>query len=479
VQTKSWQKDFRSINSLNKEVKYKVLLLNQNSLDSYMIEKFLPKDDGFYILRASTILEALKILNYVKIDIVIIDDKFDQNIKDILTKLSLLQSNCETSVMILLSNEYEKSLVEKFSNNIDFIKKPIDENIFKHRVNLNLIKKSSNLSRSYFTKVATTKLEQFRDSISIYHDIFNNDEQMMLIFDPKKSIFLESNLSFEKNFTNIDFLNRIINNKRIYREFFPYIDNPSYINNYDLDTFLKIVDESLDFNYSLKVKNSFKEYSFTTIFKDIYVDGNRYYLIKLIDLYDYIDSDKKNSNISLKESNLSSFKDDFLSLRGLLTKESFKNKKDIKDLLYKISSKLSIVCDDEKIIDDFKIHDLNDIYKILVNKGLEHQNMNIKINSKDVSSLKSEDTQSDFLAKIDENLFLKFLSLLFENSSNDIDILIYNTKDTIIVEYSYNSEEKFIKKDNLKEYLNKLGINMEIVNENEKIIVVINIPKNI
>lgn len=480
MQTKSWQKELNSQNEKSK-IKYKVLLLNQNSLDSYLIEKFLPKEDGYNIFKASSLIEALKILNYVQIDLVIVDDKFEDDIDNILTKLSHLDKNSNRSVMILLSDDYEHSLMDRFSKNIDFVKKPLEKNLFLHRVRLNLFDKKRSFSdTSYFVKSANSKLNEFKEYISIYHNIFQDDEQMMLIFDPKEAIFLEANLAFERNFTNVKFLNKIVKNRKIYREFFPYMDSANYINHYEIDSFLELLEDSLDFNYSLKIKDGFREYSFTTIFKEFYVGAKRYYLIKLIDLYDYVnDSNSDSAKVTLKESNLSSFKDEFISLRELLKKEKLSKNVAIEELIYKISSKLSIVCDDDKIIDDFHSHNLSDIYKLLVDTGVKYSDLKIKINSKDISSLKEDTIHNDFLTKIDEKVFLKFISTLFENSSKDIDILIYKSKDTIIIEYSYSSDDRFIKKDILKEYLDKLNINLEIVNEDGKIIVVINIPKNI
>jgi len=479
VQTKIYNESLKFDKKADEKKESRILLLNQNSIDCYMIEKFLPKEEGFHIFRASTLIEALKILNYVKIDLVIVDDQFDSNIDDILKKLSLLDKKEHCPVMILLSSKYEKSLVNRFSKNIDFIKKPIDEELLKYRVKLSIDnEKDSLLKESYFAKLAQKRLNQFQDTISIYYDIFKLHEQMMLIFDPKEAIFLEANLAFEKNFTNVAFLNRILKKERVYREFIPYIDEANYINHYDIDSFLNIIEQNLDFNYALRIKNGFNEYSFSTIFKEIYINSDRYYLIKLVDLYDYIKEDKNSSKDELKQSNLNSFKDEFIRLKELLAKEGLKDNK-IQDLIYKISSKLSIVCEDDKILKEVKVHDLQDIYNILLKSGLRYKDKKITINSKEIKDIDSSKLNSDFLTKIDEDLFIEFLSKIFENSADDIDILIYNTHDMIIIEYSYSSEDLFIKKENLKDYIKSLDITLEIVNENDRIIVIINIPKNI
>ena len=474
--------------ALKSTKKYKILVISENSLDIYMIKKYLPKEQGYNILEASSLANALKILNYITLDLIIIDDILHG--KDdgytILKKLSTMQIIKDIPKMLLLTKGYEDRDLPSYNRDFDYVKKPLDGIVFKHRTQL-LIDNSKEVSakKSYFKQLSYQKFLEASSYLGVYHDIFEMDEGMSLIYDRDLNTFVESNSAFENFFTNIRVFNRIVFNKKLVKEYLPYIDESNYINHYKSDEMMDVIIKNLEFNFSLKVKLSFNEYSFSVVAKKIELKGRDLYLIKLINILDYLpksDSEVRSANITLKESNLASFKDEFLKLRSNLQKSQLNNKEHIDKLVYQLSSKLSILCDDSSIIDDYKVINKENIYA-LISKNLKDYDSkySITLNSKKIDENFDENSEVIY-SKVDEKNITRFVKLLLDCYANsDIDMLLYESNETIIMELAFDEanmkEDEILIKD-LTFATKELDATLERVKESKKVIIIVNLPKN-
>ena len=474
--------------ALKSTKKYKILVISENSLDIYMIKKYLPKEQGYNILEASSLANALKILNYITLDLIIIDDILHG--KDdgytILKKLSTMQIIKDIPKMLLLTKGYEDRELPSYNRDFDYVKKPLDGIVFKHRTQL-LIDNSKEVSakKSYFKQLSYQKFLEASSYLGVYHDIFEMDEGMSLIYDRDLNTFVESNSAFENFFTNIRVFNRIVFNKKLVKEYLPYIDESNYINHYKSDEMMDAIIKNLEFNFSLKVKLSFNEYSFSVVAKKIELKGRDLYLIKFINILDYLpksDSEVRSANITLKESNLASFKDEFLKLRSNLQKSQLNNKEHIDKLVYQLSSKLSILCDDSSIIDDYKVINKENIYA-LISKNLKDYDSkySITLNSKKIDENFDENSEVIY-SKVDEKNITRFVKLLLDCYANsDIDMLLYESNETIIMELAFDEanmkEDEILIKD-LTFATKELDATLERVKESKKVIIIVNLPKN-
>jgi len=474
--------------ALKSTKKYKILVISENSLDIYMIKKYLPKEQGYNILEASSLANALKILNYITLDLIIIDDILHG--KDdgytILKKLSTMQIIKDIPKMLLLTKGYEDRDMPSYNRDFDYVKKPLDGIVFKHRTQL-LIDNSKEVSakKSYFKQLSYQKFLEASSYLGVYHDIFEMDEGMSLIYDRDLNTFVESNSAFENFFTNIRVFNRIVFNKKLVKEYLPYIDESNYINHYKSDEMMDAIIKNLEFNFSLKVKLSFNEYSFSVVAKKIELKGRDLYLIKFINILDYLpksDSEVRSANITLKESNLASFKDEFLKLRSNLQKSQLNNKEHIDKLVYQLSSKLSILCDDSSIIDDYKVINKENIYA-LISKNLKDYDSkySITLNSKKIDENFDENSEVIY-SKVDEKNITRFVKLLLDCYANsDIDMLLYESNETIIMELAFDEanmkEDEILIKD-LTFATKELDATLERVKESKKVIIIVNLPKN-
>jgi CheY-like chemotaxis protein len=468
--------------------KHKILVISENSLDIYMIKKYLPKEQGYNILEASSLTNALKILNYITLDLIIIDDTLQgrDDGYSVLKKLSSMQIVKDIPKMLLLTQGYEDRDLPSYNRNFDYVKKPLDEIVFRHRTQL-LIDNSKEVSakRSYFKQLSYQKFLEASSYLGIYHDIFEMDEGMSLIYDRDLNTFVECNLAFENFFTNIRVFNRIIFNKKLVKEYIPYIDESNYINHYKSSEMMDAIVKNLEFNFSLKVKLAFNEYSFSVVAKKIELKGRDLYLIKLINILDYLpksNSEVRSANITLKESNLASFKDEFLKLRSSLQKSQLKDQEEIDKLIYQLSSKLSIVCDDSSIIDDYKVINKENIYALISKSLKDYRNkFSITLNSKKIDENFDENSEVIY-SKIDEQKIASFMKLLLDCYANsDIDMLLYESNETIIMELAI--KESDIKKDNtlikdLNSATKEIDATIEIIKESKKVIIIVNLPKN-
>lgn len=465
-----------------RDKRYKILSICTKSLDHYMIKKFLPKEEGFVHLEARTFHEALKIVSYVHIDLVLVDDRVDElDLETIMKKMAGFIGLQHVPKIFLLSNEYDRERFPKFSKNIDFLKKPMSESMLRHRVMLHLEREDRAMSsRSFFRQQAYRQFFKANRSLSLYQEIFDKSEQMMLIYSPKEQKFMEVNQAFENFFTNVRLLNRIFCNKRVMKQFVPPIDNPAYLNYYLPQQWFDEALVNREFHFTLRVHLSYHEYSFSVMVDRLESYGEPLYLIKLISMIDYMpshDRQKSGSEIKLKEGNLASFKEDFLTLRSLLYTSDRPSKK-VDEAIMRLSSKLSIVCDDSSIVEDGEDMSRLNFSKKLYDALEQHSYyQEVTINS---HTLEEFDPIEDpiFITVDSKQLDTLIEQLLIEEER--VDILLYETTDMVIVEVAYGENKNFDQQKmstDLEPTLTKLEASMEIYEEQQKHIIVINLPK--
>lgn len=461
--------------------KYNIAIVSENSLEIYLIKKYLPKEEGYRVLEASSLKELLKITNYLSVDLIIVDDGLNEN-KGIATINKLLEFEPlkKTPVMLLLSRNYSKDELSINTKNIEYIKKPIDEVIFKHRVMLLIDKSKGQIQRSsYFNNMALKRIDEAKDYFSIYHNIFLNDSNMMIIYDKTKDSFIEANSSFERFFGNIRLFNRIFFNKKLLAKSVKKIDEPNFLNYYDSSKWIDMVLKNSEFNYLVKVNRTFEEFSFNVIATKLDSNIGELYLLKLINIYDYLPQNRslsKGADLKLKEQNLSSFKEEFTLLRSYVLQNNQIANKQIANLFLKLSSKLSIICDDPSIIEDIS-NISDDLYSTTLNILKQIKDKSITLNQKNLDDVNHKSESHIYINK-DVNLIGRLIDeiIMLQVIGSDVEVLLYQSNDMIIYEFALTGD---IDKANqsIKELIKKLDASIEFIEEENQSIVVVNIPK--
>ncbi len=442
----------------------KILVISENSSDIYMIKKFLPKTEGYIIHEAATLSAALKVMNYLNLDLVLVDDMLsDLDGYDIVTKLNHIDITKDIPKIILLTTDYKSDKKESFhSENLDFVKKPLDKVIFKLRVK-SLIKNAHyKLDRkSYFRHLASQKFKEAQSLMNIYQEIFESSESILCIYDSENEKIVESNAIFEKFFLNLNSFNRIISNPRLARKFVPYRDEANYLNYYNPNVWMKTLIEGGSFSYLVKLQRDFKEYSFTIFVNKIMYEERALYLIKLSNIYDYLPQKKGFNNdnkLALKEKNLEVFKDDFLKLRELLWRQTSHDEK-IDTLIYQLSTKLSIVCDDSSIVQEAeRSKEINVYFTIVQLIKNKFSKSNVHINDKKVDKLLEENSEIYF-ANLDgdaiTNVLFGLLNNYYGSHFNEpiehrrLDITLYEKEADLIIEIKLDVADKLINDESL------------------------------
>ncbi len=382
---------------------FKVLVLSENSSDIFMIKKMLPKEDGYKIYEVSTLAEALKVLNYLTLDLILVDDMLSGlDGYASIHKLNKLEVAKEIPKILLLTQDYKLEKKESIeSDNFDFVKKPFDAVIFKLRVKLMLKHSSQTQDRkSYFKRLANQAFLEAQASMDIYQEIFESSEKMMCIYDANLGKVVEANAIFEKFFIHVNAFNRIISHDAIARKFVPLTDESNYLNYYAPSEWMQTLIDGMGFTYLIKLKRDYKEYSFNIALQKMNGATGNLYVIKLFNIYDYLPKNKREKSetkLPLKEQNLAVFKEDFLHLREEIRRSKSVNK-EIETLLYKMSSKLSIVCDDVSIVNDYNQPKEINVY-FLIAQLLKKKFMgkNIYINNQKVDKFLEENGQDIYL----------------------------------------------------------------------------------
>jgi CheY-like chemotaxis protein len=432
------------------KVDFKILVISENSSEIFMVKKLLSKAEGYTVHEAATLTAALKVINYLKLDLIIVDDKLSGvDGYDVVDKLNLIDITKDTPKLILLTTDYKVEKREAFNaQNSDFAKKPLDTVLFKLRVKSLLESAERNrLHQGYFRELSLKRFQEAQSYMHLYHDIFESDENIMMIYDAKRRMAVESNAIFEKFFLPIYSFNRILSNPKLARKFVPFIDEVNYLNYYQPDIWMDTIISGSEFNYQLKLHRDFKEYSFNISVKEISPDLKDIYLIKLSNIYDFLphrdSQENSDMKLSLKEKNLSEFKEEFLALRERLWYQNIEDEK-VKKLLYRLSTKLSILCEDASIVKMQEHTKRINVYFLLV-KLLKEKflNRNIYLNGMKVDVSLDENYEELYL-NIDADAMVDLVFGLLNNYYGNyfntsmqhkrLDISLRKDSDTLMID---------------------------------------------
>ena len=401
--------DIRPSNEKNFDLKQshvKLLVLCENRSDIFMINKIFTLTEGYKIYEVHSLHEALKALNYLSFDLILVDDMLSEiDGYECVDKLNLLDVAKHTPKIILLTEDYKLEKKENFQrDNVDFVKKPFDATLFKLRVkSLLTISEAKCNQKSYFNRLSHEALNDAASYMSVYQDIFQQSEKMMCLYDAAIGEVVEANAIFEKFFSHPYTFNRIMKHERMAQKFVPYMDEVNYLNHYKTSEWISTLLGSEGMSYMVKIKQDFKEYSFHITLQEIEISNRIIYVVKFFNIYDYLPqnfSQPKDSSITLKERNFSSFKTEFLDLRERLRSLEIKDHL-VENLLYQMSSKLSIVCEDPTIVQKFDMREEVNAYFIVASLLKRHfLDKDISLEGKKVSKFLEENAY-EYLLSID------------------------------------------------------------------------------
>lgn len=264
--------------------KYKVLLISQNSLDIFLVNKLLNELGDFKVYEAGNIKAALKVVSYLTLDLIIVDDTLPTvSGYEVINRLNRHQILQDVPKVMLLTEDYKETQYTKISDeNLDFVKKPIDNMIFKTRIHSILKNQHSKfLSGSVFENMIDAKISEAKEFLKIYKSFLDIDENLLFVYDKQKNVIVESNKNFIKFFGQHSLFNRVIGNSRLLNRFIPHMRDPNYLNNHHSSIWIDLVTGSNDFNFLITIKNRSKNYSFTVTADKINLFSKEMYIVKL------------------------------------------------------------------------------------------------------------------------------------------------------------------------------------------------------
>jgi DNA-binding response OmpR family regulator len=267
---------------LNKH--YTVLLISQNSADIFLVNKLLNELGNFNIHEVNNLKEAQKVLSYLTLDLIIVDDKLPTvSGYEIINRLNRSHVLKDVPKVMLLTNGYNENIyIDVNFDNIDFVKKPIDKMIFKTRIK-SILKNQQDkfMSGSIFENMIDTKISEAKEFLKIYKSFLDIDHNLLFVYDKKSNKIVETNKVFNRFFGESRLFNKIIANPRLLRRFVPANSDPSYLNNHHISTWLDLIISAKDFNFLLTVKNRSKEYTFNVLVNKLKLFKKEMYIVKL------------------------------------------------------------------------------------------------------------------------------------------------------------------------------------------------------
>ncbi|MCH9813196.1 MAG: response regulator [Epsilonproteobacteria bacterium] len=283
--------DNLSIHREHESKKYKILLISQNSLDIFLVNKLLHELGDFKVYEAGNLKAALKVVSYLSLDLIIVDDTLPTiSGYEVINRLNRNHILKDVPKVMLLTEDYKERQYESLSDdNLDFVKKPIDNMIFKTRIHSILKNQHSKfLSGSVFENMIDTKISEAKEFLKIYQSFLDIDENLLFVYDKQKNQIVESNKNFIKFFGQHSLFNRVINNRRLLKRFIPVIKDPNYLNNHHSSTWIDLVTGAQDFNFLITINNRAKKYSFNVTVEKINLFNKEIYIIKLSNHYIHI-----------------------------------------------------------------------------------------------------------------------------------------------------------------------------------------------
>ncbi len=276
--------DHVTINSEHVNKNYKILLISQNSLDVFLVNKLLKDLGNFKVYEAGNIKAALKVVSYMSLDLIIVDDKFPTiSGGDVIARLNKDQLLRDVPKVMLLTEDYQESLYANTNyDNLDFIKKPIDSMIFKTRIH-SILKTQQDkfMGGSLFENMIDRKINEAKEFLKIYKSFLDIDQNLLFVYDKKGNQVVESNKNFTKFFGENRLFNRVISNPRLLERFVPHVSDPNYLNSHHQATWLDLITAAQDFNFLVTVKNRSKEFSFNVLVNKMKLFNKDMYIVKL------------------------------------------------------------------------------------------------------------------------------------------------------------------------------------------------------
>jgi len=354
----------KTVNSEYFSKNYTVLLISQNSADIFLVNKLLNQLGSFNIHEVGNLKEAQKVLTYLSLDLIIVDDKLPTvSGYEIINRLNRSQVLKDVPKVMLLTNDYNENIyVDVNFDNIDFIKKPIDKMIFKTRIQSILKNRQDKFtSGSIFENMIDTKINEAKEFLKIYKSFLDIDQNLLFVYDKKDNKIVESNKVFNRFFGDNKLFNKIIASPRLLKKYIPKNSNPSYLNSHHSSTWLSLLTSATDFNFLLTIKNRSKEYTFNVLVNKLNLFKKELYIIKL-----------SNHNINLvgtKQIKMQSQKisSSLFSLRDAIDKLDPSQEKDqIEEAIRDILTELQIPVKnfEKQIIEEKSVDAINIYYEI-------------------------------------------------------------------------------------------------------------------
>lgn len=273
-----------TINSEHVNKNYKILLISQNSLDIFLVNKLLKDLGNFKVYEVGNIKAALKVVSYMSLDLIIVDDKLPTvSGGDVIARLNRNQLLKDVPKVMLLTEDYQESLYSNANHdNLDFIKKPIDSMIFKTRIH-SILKTQQDkfMGGSLFENMIDRKINEAKEFLKIYKSFLDIDQNLLFVYDKKGNQIVESNKNFTKFFGENRLFNRVLSNPRLLKRFVPHFSNPNYLNSHHQATWLDLITAAQDFNFLVTIKNKSKEFSFNVLVNKMKLFNKDMYIVKL------------------------------------------------------------------------------------------------------------------------------------------------------------------------------------------------------
>ncbi|OQX74541.1 MAG: hypothetical protein B6D59_02160 [Campylobacteraceae bacterium 4484_4] len=262
-----------------------VLLIGQNRSDLYLIQQYLAEIGDFRLYEASTFKEALKVTKYLSLDLIIIDDLLEPvDGYDIILKLNKTSYLAKIPKLMLLTEDFKTEKRSTFyTQELDYIKKPIDRTIFRRRVE-NALRKSvhNGVNGSLFSALIELRFAEAKSLIEIYKSLFEIDENILCVYDSESNSIVEFNHLFTQFFGSFRFVNRVLSSPRLLRRFAPYMSESNFINHFDIANWLEMLLSNEEFAYLLRLRIAQNSYTFNLLVKPVPVANKSLYLLKLI-----------------------------------------------------------------------------------------------------------------------------------------------------------------------------------------------------
>ncbi len=454
--------------------KDKILIISQNSTDIFLVNKLLNQLGNFKVYEAANLKAAQKITSYLELDLIIVDDMLPNiggyEIIKRLNKNHILRS---IPKVLLLTQGYQATIYDNIIvDNLDFIKKPIDNIIFKTRINSILKNRQDKFnSGSLFENMIDAKISGAKEFLKIYKSFLDMDQNILFIYDKDKNEVVEYNKNFTKFFGKYSLVNRLISNKRVMKKFIPYMSDSNYLNSHDANTWIDLITSIKDFNFIITLKIRNKEFSFNVQANKMKLFGKNMYIIKLSnhDLYlPKIVKKDVNQKIDLH----------LRELFDLLNEIEEGEKRDkIRANIISLLNELDIKVPNFENNDDIKTKEIN-VYFVIA-KTLKDRINTIKarlnskiiredfdVNSHSVHANISQDAVSEMLKGI--------LDSYHDGTNLKVDVKVYKLKDDIKIEIVTTSDKETTENNS---FVSKLLHNNDSYKQNDSLYNIT--PKNL